>query len=239
MKTLVYSTVLAISIMLSSCYLGNGQLGIRGEGPVVERKIELKTIEGISLSGSAKVFLTQGKTQEVKIEGQENIIDNLNREVSGEVWDIGNKRSVWQSEELKIYITLETLRLIKVSGSGDIEFVNHFEGDKDLEIRISGAGKINLDMDADDISGNISGSGDLYMKGKANSLDFSITGSGNIAGYELITKKADVRISGSGGMDITVEDHLDAHITGSGSIHYKGDPKVNSSVTGSGSVRSR
>lgn len=116
---------------------------------------------------------------------------------------------------------MKTLRLIKVSGSSDVEFVNHFANQKDLEVRISGSGKIDLDMDARDINANISGSGDLFMKGSADNLDFSVTGSGNINAYELTAQKADVRISGSGGMELSVENRLDAHISGSGSVRER------------------
>ncbi len=239
MKTLLYSTAFVILLMFASGCIQNGQFGIRGEGPVVERKVNLDNIKGISLPGSAKVFLTQGSGQEVKIVGQENIIDNLNLEVRGEVWQINNKRSVWQSEPVKIYITLETLRLLKISGSSDVEFVNHFSNQKDIEIRISGSGKMDLDLDAGDINASISGSGDLYMKGSANYLDFSITGSGSVNAYDLTARKADVRISGSGGMELSVEDRLDAHVSGSGNVFYKGNPRVDSSISGSGSVRAR
>lgn len=239
MKSLVYPAIFAMMLLMDSGCITNGQFGIRGEGPIVERKIELNQIKGISLPGSAKIFLTQGSGQEIRIEGQENIIDNLTLEVRGEVWQIGNKRSVWQSEPVMIYITLEDLRLIKISGSGDIKCENHFTGQKDLEIRISGSGKIDLDIDARDINANISGSGDLYMNGSANYLDLGISGSGNIMAYRLTAKKADTRISGSGGMELSIEDRLNAHISGSGSVHYKGNPKVDSSISGSGSVRSR
>lgn len=239
MKHLFISVTILVLIATAYGCFDNGQFGIRGEGPVVERKIDLNNIKGISLPGSAKVFLKQGSPQEVRIEGQENIIDNLKLDVQGEVWLIGNKRPVWQSEPVKIFITLETLRLIKISGAGDVEFVNHFRDQKDLEIRISGSGKINLDMEGRDINASISGSGDLNMKGSADNLDLVISGSGNIRAFDLTTEKAEIRISGSGGMELSVENRLDARISGSGSVLYKGDPRVNSSVSGSGSVRSR
>ena len=214
-------------------------MGIRGEGPIVERKFDLDKITGISLPGSAKVFLTQGSVQEVRILGQENIIENLKLDVQDGVWKMDNKRSVWQSESVKIYITLESLKLIKISGSSDVDMENHFTDLKDLEIRISGSGKMDLDLDARDINASISGSGDLFMKGSAENLDFVITGSGNINAYELAGQRAEVRITGSGGMELSVEDRLDAHISGSGSVLYKGDPKLHSSVSGSGSIRAR
>lgn len=239
MKPLLYSVAFWISLLVSSSCMQNGQFGLRGEGPIVERKVNLDPIKGVSLPGSAKVYLTQGSGQEVRITGQENIIDNLNLKVRGEIWQIDNKRPVWHSEPVKIHITLEDLRLLKISGSGVIEFVNHFSNQKDLEIRISGSGKMDLDLDARDINANISGSGDLFMQGTADHLDFSISGSGSVKAYDLTAQKANVRISGSGGMEITVDDRLDAHVSGSGNVFYKGNPRVDSSISGSGSVRSR
>lgn len=239
MKTLLVSFSLAAVLMSATGCMENGRFGIRGEGPVVERKVNLDRIKGISLPGSAKVFLTQGSSQEVRIEAQENIINNLELEVHGEVWKIGNKRSVWQSDPINIYITLETLKLIRITGSSDVEFVNHFTDLKDVEIRISGSGKIYLDMDARKISASISGSGDLLMHGSAEDLDLGISGSGSMSAFDFKALKADVSISGSGGMELSVKERLDAHISGSGNVFYKGNPRVNTSISGSGSVRAR
>lgn len=239
MKSLFYSVAVVFLLVTANSCISNGQFGIRGEGSVVERKFNLDPIEGIYLPGSAKLYLTQGSDQEVRIQGQENIIDNLNLEVTGKIWEIDNKRSVWQSEPVKIYITLKTLKRIRISGSGDVRFENTFTDQRDLEIRISGSGNLDLDIEARDINASISGSGDLHMRGEADYVDCSITGSGSVDAYDLLARKAEARISGSGGMELSVEDRLDAHITGSGNIYYKGHPRVNSSISGSGSVRER
>lgn len=39
MKTLVYSATIVVVLILSSCYIGNSQFGIRGEGPRVNTSI--------------------------------------------------------------------------------------------------------------------------------------------------------------------------------------------------------
>jgi hypothetical protein len=83
MKTLVFSATFATMILAASGCIQNGQFGIRGEGPIVERKVNLDRIKGISLAGSARVYLTQGSDQEVRITGQENIIENMNLDFQG------------------------------------------------------------------------------------------------------------------------------------------------------------
>jgi hypothetical protein len=239
MKTLLFRTVFASLLITGSGCISSGPFGIRGEGPIVERKVDLDNLEGISLPGSAKIFLSQGEDQEVRIEGQENIIDNLNLDVRSNIWHIGNKKPVWQSETLKIFITIATIKSIKISGSGSVKSESHFTNLKDLDIRISGSGKLDMDFDVREVTANISGSGDMIMKGLAKEMNLTISGSGEIHAYELQSERADVRISGSGSMFLSVKDQLDANVSGSGNITYKGNPKTNTSVSGSGNIRSR
>jgi hypothetical protein len=240
MKTNIVNFLILIFIVLTpSCYVGMPWNGLEGEGPVIERKVEIKKFSGITVPGNAKIYLTQGSEQTVRIEGQENIIDNLILDVSDEVWRIEGKKPVWKAETLKIYITLENLKLIKISGSGDVYTQNHFTGKKDLELRISGSGTLNLDIEADDIDGSVSGSGDIFLTGSADKLNLGISGSGKIKAEKLEAQSADVRITGSGNMDVWVVEKLEASVSGSGNVYYAGNPRVNTRVSGSGNVRAR
>jgi hypothetical protein len=48
----------------------------------------------------------------------------------------------------------------------------------------------------------------------------------------------DIRISGSGDVEVNVKESLEANISGSGSVTYRGNPAhVNSHSSGSGKVR--
>jgi hypothetical protein len=54
----------------------------------------------------------------------------------------------------------------------------------------------------------------------------------------LETNSCEVKITGSGDVEINVKDELNANITGSGNVRYKGNPgKVNSHSAGSGNVK--
>jgi hypothetical protein len=54
----------------------------------------------------------------------------------------------------------------------------------------------------------------------------------------LLPIQCKIDITGSGGVEITVNKDLDADISGSGTVLYKGNPaRVNSDASGSGSVK--
>ena len=212
---------------------------IKGEGPVVKKEISLPEFEGIRNGFSCDVIITQGSSEKIVLEGQENILDNLELDVAGNILKIKYDRMVKKAEPVKIYITMTNLVEAVLSGSGSLSTTNHFSGNKDLHIAVSGSGDVSLDIDAIDIDMKISGSGDIYLKGSGDDLDMTISGSGGIDSRDLSANNCKVSISGSGNATVNVRQDLDARVSGSGNVRYRGDvARINSRVSGSGSIHS-
>ncbi len=83
----------------------------------------------------------------------------------------------------------------------------------------------------------LSGSGNIDLVGSLENQDVTISGSGDYEGADLESLIAEVLISGSGSVNVRVEDQLDVLISGSGNVRYYGSPELDQSVTGSGSIR--
>ena len=240
-KPLLYTTLIAfMALSLSSCYFdGSPMKRIQGEGPLVTKEIDLPRINGLVIRNSADVVLSQGDGQRFTVEAQENIIDNLKTEVSNGVLYVGSRRPVWRTRPVKIKLRIRDLSEVRISGSGDIVSDNRFTGLDELEVRISGSGDINLDVEADNVYGQIGGSGSISLDGESRTVDFTINGSGSIYAFNLESKRANARISGSGNIHLYATSQLDARISGSGDIIYRGNPDLDSSISGSGNIRSR
>ena len=213
--------------------------GIKGEGPMVSQEFNLDEFESVSLGINGDLYLTQGSTQSVKVEGQQNILNNIKKEVSGDTWKIKFDKPVKKHEKVKIYITLPTLKAAGVAGSGSIIGKNKFSGLDDLELSISGSGDLVFEAEASTIGLRISGSGDIEVEGKAEELEAKISGSGDIDASALSVETCSVAISGSGDCDVNVKENLEAKISGSGDISYLGRPRIKSRTSGSGSINSK
>ena len=212
---------------------------IRGEGPTVTKTLNVDKFDGVGLTFSGDVYLRQGNTQSVKVEGQENIINNIVTDVQDGYWKIKFDRPVRNHDPIKVYITVPTLRKAAISGSGDLKSDGGFTNLSNLELGISGSGNIDFDAEAESIIAKISGSGDIDLEGKADEAEVRISGSGDIQAYGLKAQNCEVRISGSGNCQITAEERLDVRVSGSGDVYYKGRPRINSKVSGSGDLISR
>jgi len=209
---------------------------IKGEGKVVTQEIKLENIHAVGLGLSGKLVLTQGSPQRITIEGQQNIIDNIRKEVRGGSWSIEFIKNVKDAEPVTITITLPSLDNLALSGSGTVTSTNKFANLDDLDIAISGSGHLDFNFDAKETELSLSGSGKATLMGSTHDLEINISGSGNVSAKDLASTGCEVSISGSGDASVNVNGDLRAAISGSGDVTYKGQANVDAAISGSGSV---
>lgn len=203
---------------------------------------DVRDFDEVVMRVSGKVLITQGNKNEVILEGDADLLEEIETEVRGGRLNIKNRRERWWSSNrgrnrLTVYITVKKLRGAYVSGSGDIISQNTLKTD-DFTASIAGSGDIEIDLEADYVLSKISGSGNIELQGKSERAKLSISGSGKYLAEKLVVGDYEISMSGSGRGSINVEGELDVRISGSGKVYYMGKPtSVNSSVSGSGSVR--
>ena len=211
---------------------------IKGTGPRVTRTLDLASFEKIESNISADVEITQGATQKITVEGQANIMDLIQPEVSDNKWKIKFPKNTWfDYDDLKIKITLPKMTAVGLGGSGSIITTNMFTAD-DFHVGVSGSGTVKVMVEANQVDCGLSGSGNIHLQGKTRDLKIGTSGSGNVKALDFSANQVKIGISGSGSCEVSATDMLEAGISGSGSIRYKGQPKIKTGISGSGSIQS-
>ena len=210
----ILNAVLSCSILLISC----SKEKIAGSGSVVTEQRNVSNFYSVKVSGSSKVYITQGIAFNVTVKAYENILPVLQTRVENGVLLIEYKNNAnITNDNSEINITMPTLSGLEVSGDGSISALGAFTGINNLSVSIFGAGAINVN--------------------KAVPINFvvNISGSGNLNGFGVIAKDAAVNINGNGNASLSLTGSLNATISGSGNIYYKGNNvQVTSQITGSG-----
>lgn len=236
---LLLLTTFAVALTFNSCiidfYDDNDGFCVRGEGPVVSRELNMPFFRGIDLEVPAKVLITQGPTLRVRAEGYDNIVNAIERDVRNGIWEIEFNDCVRNIGELTIYVTMPEIASLRISGTGDIIGENFFTTD-DIELIISGTGKIDLGLDADDIYARISGTGNIILEGDADELELESTGTGDFRAFQLKLNRADIEITGAGDAEVFVTNYLRVRITGTGDVLYRGNPRIDFNITGTGDL---
>jgi len=193
----------------------------------------------VSMGISGDLYLKQGNKTEVVLEGNDEALENIETDVSGNKLRIRTKNWKWYRNysRVKIYVTLEKFEGASVSGSGNLSSEGQLTGG-DIDLSVSGSGELDLDLDVQNISMSISGSGDISLSGNASSGNLRISGSGKLDAIDLLADEYDIRISGSGDARVNVSKSITSNISGSGTVRYKGNPdKVYNHSSGSGTIR--
>jgi hypothetical protein len=217
------------------------QTGSRDKGTSDNKKEtrNVSSFNSLDLAISANVFIKQGGSQSVVLEGDASDLEKIETEVSGSQLKIKTRSGRWNLGEITVYITMQDVKDLNISGSGSIKTETPIKS-TNLSLVISGSGSMNLpDLTAREVSCVISGSGNISYSGtsQADNSKIVVTGSGNVNAEGLNSKDARVTITGSGDCKVSASENLNVQITGSGSVYYKGKAMINANVTGSGKVR--
>ena len=109
-----------------------------------------------------------------------------------------------------------------------------------LDLSVSSAGDIKLEVYAKEIELDISSSGDMTLSGEADMLDADLSSAGDLNAYDLTVREADISVSSAGNADITVTEKLSARASSAGDINYKGNPKyVDAQSSSAGGIKKR
>ena len=213
--------------------------GERGSGNIIVQTREVESFDSITIEYPAQVFITQGKTESVKVEADDDFLAGLQTRVRGNTLEISYRvqesKRINPTEPLQITIVVRELKEVDFETAGELT-LDGIKTDS-LDIAVSGAGNLKLnDLTAKDLSVNLSGAGNMTASGTTDKLDVVISGFGDFKGDDLHGKTASVNISGAGSASVWVDDQLDAQISGAGSINYYGSPEVNKQISGVGSV---
>jgi hypothetical protein len=211
--------------------------GIKGEGPVVENSRSVTLFNQIENGVGAIVHISKSDKQlDIKLKGQQNILDVLFTRVKGDKLVLGFSKKVSHCEQIEIFISIPEVRGLQISGSGKVDVKDAFMTEK-LSLDVFGSGIISGPISGKILTGSINGSGRVDVAGNAEEVKVTIDGSGSFAINEPV-KVAKLTINGSGKIKVEPKNELDITINGSGLVDYVGNPaQVNQQLKGSGRIR--
>jgi hypothetical protein len=230
---------------------------VMGSGEIVTQEIDIESFDRVTLEGFGSVFITQGQTEELSVETDNNLISLLDIRVRGRELKLGLKRGydIRPTRAVSFHLTVRELSAIELSGSGDF-YVDSLQADH-LAVSVQGSGNIDIQsLTADDLaiglngSGNITigkldvktvatslqGSGNIQLEGKTEAEDVKVGGSGNYLAGDLAATTANISIPGSADVTVWASEVLSVQVDGSGDIRYYGQPRIDQSGSGSGNL---
>jgi len=207
--------------------------------PVITEERNINGYNKINFSGIGELEIVQTGTEGIQISAAENILPDIETNVSNNTLTIRYKWS-WRKNSLKnqrpvkIQVQVADLSKIIISGAGTVSSPGLKTAN--LELSLSGASQVNLNIEVDSLKSEITGAGQMTLAGVARNQKINISGVGKYIAQSLSGNDADVIISGLGSAEVAVNNTLNIVISGGGKVSYSGKPKVTKQISGLGSI---
>lgn len=226
-----YFWLALLPLIMQAC-----MFGVRGNGKVKSKEIEVSDFQRIQISGSFTVNLKQADSYYVKLTADENLHEFIRIGSDGGTLQIDSRENIRRAKKLTVEVHLPELEEIEASGANEIRTAGMIKGKK-LALDMSGANQLKMNLNYKSVSVEVSGAVESQFLGKIGSLDIASSGASEIDALQMEAEKADVDISGAGEAKLWVTRRLKAKISGAGEIHYRGEPRVKSDVSGAGEIK--
>ncbi|HKP68792.1 MAG TPA: head GIN domain-containing protein [Pyrinomonadaceae bacterium] len=187
-----------------------------GSGVAASEARNLRGFKGVDVGGVFQVEVTAGKEFNVVVEADDNLLQYVKTEVSGDVLKITSTERLKSSTPMRIRISAPDIESIDASGACKVS-VNDLKS-SELRVDTSGASKVNI-------------------AGEASSLTIDVSGASNIDAANLKAENATVDASGASKVEVFVTGRLVSEASGASKIGYAGNPtSVTKESSGAGKV---
>ena len=212
----------------------------RGSGKIITQTRNVQDFTKIRLSYPAQVFISQGETESLTIEADDNVAAAIRTQVVNGVLDISNLHdhlmTISPTQTPKITIVVKNLAELDFESAGEIQ-LDGLKTDA-LKMLMNGAGSVKLDnVQLSSLDCNLNGVGSVQASGAADTINVRVQGLGSFNGGDLHSQAAIVNLSGMGSATVWADNNLNADVSGMGSVNYYGNAQVSKTVEGLGSVK--
>ncbi|MFD2999817.1 head GIN domain-containing protein [Pontibacter toksunensis] len=225
--------VFVMALLLAEAPLMAQQL--RGNGNIQTQNRNVSDFKGINVSGGFAVEITQGNQESLRLEADENLLDNIKTEVRNGVLHIYNEDGVTTKKGMKAYITLRELNSIDISGGVKVTGNSPFKTDA-LKMDMSGASNVKLDINTNKLEADMSGASKVELTGRADEVRMDMSGASKIEAADLQAKRMKVQASGASKVRVYATETLDIDASGATSVAYKGSPSITAETSSAAKI---
>lgn len=235
----IFSILVLLTIIFSSCrYIGGKR--VHGNGNIVTKERSVSGFNQVEVSGAIDVYVKQDSLQQpVKVETDENLQELIEVSEHNGVLYIApaDNFNLDPTRAIKVYVSAPFYRGFHVSGASEIRSENKLVSTETMDIDVSGASEVKLDLKAPRVNADISGASSADLIGETKDLNLQGSGASHYKCFDLMAENTTVDISGACSADVFASVKLDVQASGASGVKYRGAASVSQDVSGASSVK--
>lgn len=199
----------------------------------------LDTFTKIDIRGGGPIFLIQGDSHSIQIEGRRSIVEDITYEVKDGVLIIRFIRDIpnWLSTFDYPTITINFKQLDQFVFEGGSEVIANDIHSKTLTMEIRGGASLEMkNLMADSLDLHVEGGANINIDGVVESQTLRFAGGTNYDAKDLQSATVNLRTDGAVSATIWAADALNLNLAGVYNVRYYGNPAITQNVQGIGNI---
>ena len=205
-----------------------------------DRTFSVSNFDKLDLGSAFTIHVRQGGSFSVKASGRDKDIQELEATVSNGTLKIRYKDKNWSMsnrERVTLDITMPALKAADLSGATSTD-IRGFKNQGSVAFDVSGASKLDMEVDADRLTVDFSGASSIVFTGNADRMEGELSGASTLRAFDMSSKTVNLSVSGASSARVSASEALNVEASGASSVRYKGGAtKVSSNSSGASSVR--
>lgn len=206
---------------------------IEPSGNVVTKDFPVNSFDAIKAAGLYELILTQGITETVKVEADDNMqqyftVTNNGSQLVIDMpglrdknFNVHSNKDKSKNIKWKVYVTFKTLKSIDVSVIGNVHSESTVKVDA-FDINSKNVGNINLNLNTTKLSVNNQGVGNITLEGTATNAEIRNSGVGQFEGDNLVVQTMNIANTGVGDAHVNVQKNITIKQSFLGKVSNKG-----------------
>ncbi len=230
--------LIMVAMLTSACEINM----VSGSGKVITDTRSVSGFNSVVFAGLGELNITQGSSEGLTIEAEDNIMPHILTKVDNGVLTISLDQENWQNmvrptRNVKFTLKVRSLGALELSGLGNVT-LPVLQADS-LALKVGGAGSISIDkLNSSKVTCTMSGAGNMSLGGKVTSQTITLSGLGNYSAGDLDSQQATISLTGAGSATVWARTNLNVKISGAGSVSYYGSPTITKDISGLGVINS-
>lgn len=196
---------------------------IIGNGNIIKNERQLPPFNKIEVGSAFTISLSQGDFK-VIIETDENLLDQIKTTVKNDVLHVETDE-MKNPNALRVHITAPQLSGIEITGAARLESEGLLNFPK-LNLMASGASRINMELETEELTTNVSGAARVTLLGSAKIHKAVISGAASVDAMQLKTISTNATVSGVSKISVFAKNELVSDISGAASVSYFDNPEI-------------
>ena len=221
------------ALLLAGCCISLPQTvsqTIVGSGKTVTVEKDLSGFSKVAASSAFRVDISQSDGYGVAITVDEKVVPYLDVVVQGDTLRIALQSGLsltGATGPLEAKVTMPKLTGLDLSGASRA-IIGGFKSGERLDAELSGASRLDGEIEAGDVRFQLSGASRETLSGKGQKMALEASGASQANLEQFAVAEATVGLSGASQATVNVAGTLDADLSGASTLRYTGNPTMGS-----------